>query len=52
MGFGIVLPLIPFYAANFQASPVTIGMLYSVYSLAQLIFSPIWGSLSDRFGRR
>jgi MFS family permease len=52
MGFGIVLPLIPFYAANFQASSVTIGMLYSVYSLAQLIFSPVWGSLSDRFGRR
>jgi len=52
MGFGIVLPLLPFYANQFSASPVAIGLLFSVYSLAQLIFSPIWGGLSDRFGRR
>src|SRR5690625_5535700 len=52
MGFGIVLPLLPFYAGEFQASAVVIGLLYSVYSLMQLIFSPIWGSLSDRIGRR
>ncbi len=52
MGFGIVLPLLPFYAQEFKASAVTIGLLYSVYSFMQLIFSPIWGSLSDRIGRR
>jgi MFS transporter, DHA1 family, tetracycline resistance protein len=52
MGFGIVLPLLPFYAQEFQASAITIGLLYSVYSFMQLIFSPIWGSLSDRVGRR
>lgn len=52
MGFGIVLPLLPFYAAKFSASPMVVGLLYSVYSFAQLIFSPIWGSLSDRVGRR
>lgn len=52
MGFGIVLPLLPFYASTFQASPVAIGFLYSIYSLAQLIFSPIWGGFSDRIGRR
>ena len=52
MGFGIVLPLLPFYAAIFDASPMTIGLLYSVYSLAQLVFSPIWGSWSDHIGRR
>ena len=52
LGFGIVLPLLPFYASKFNASPVAIGLLYSVYSLAQLIFSPIWGGLSDRMGRR
>ncbi len=52
MGFGIVLPLLPFYAQEFNASPVVIGLLYSIFSFAQLIFSPIWGSLSDRFGRR
>jgi DHA1 family tetracycline resistance protein-like MFS transporter len=52
LGFGIVLPLLPFYASEFNASGVSIGLLYSVYSLSQLIFSPIWGGLSDRFGRR
>lgn len=52
MGFGIVLPLLPFYAKNFQASAIVVGLLYSVYSFSQLIFSPIWGSYSDRIGRR
>ncbi len=52
MGFGIVLPLLPFYASKFNASPVLIGLLYSVYSFAQLIFSPIWGGWSDKIGRR
>ena len=52
MGFGLVLPLLPFYASTFHASAVAIGLLYSVYSLAQLVFSPLWGSLSDRIGRR
>lgn len=52
MGFGIVLPLLPFYASAFKASPVSVGLLYSIYSFAQLIFSPIWGAFSDRVGRR
>jgi DHA1 family tetracycline resistance protein-like MFS transporter len=52
MGFGLVLPLLPFYANQFNATPVMVGLLYSIYSFAQLIFSPIWGSYSDRFGRR
>jgi MFS transporter, DHA1 family, tetracycline resistance protein len=52
IGFGIVLPLLPFYASEFGANPVAIGLLYSVFSFAQLIFSPLWGSLSDRIGRR
>lgn len=52
IGFGIVLPLLPFYGTKFNATPVTIGMLFGVYSLAQLIFSPIWGGVSDRIGRR
>ncbi|TNE74016.1 MFS transporter [bacterium] len=52
MGFGIILPLMPFFASSFHASPLQVGLLYSVYSLAQLIFSPIWGSWSDRIGRR
>ena len=52
MGFGIVLPLLPFYASVFGATPIQVGLLYSIYPFAQLIFSPIWGGLSDRLGRR
>lgn len=52
MGFGIILPLLPFFASQFQSGPVAIGALYAIYSLAQLVFSPIWGALSDRIGRR
>lgn len=52
IGFGIILPLLPFYAGTFGASAVTIGFLYSIFSIAQLIFAPFWGSLSDRIGRR
>src|SRR5690625_7603298 len=51
LGFGIVLPLLPFYASEFSAFAVTIGLLYGVYSFMQLIFSPILGSWSDRIGR-
>lgn len=52
IGFGIVLPLIPFYATEFKASSVQIGLLFSIYSLAQLFFSPLWGKFSDHLGRR
>ena|SRR3989338_7684983 len=52
IGFGIVLPGLEAYAADLHASPLFAGLIYSAYSLAQLIFSPIWGSWSDRIGRR
>lgn len=52
LGFGIVLPLLPFYAETFHAGAIVVGLLYSIYSFAQLIFSPIWGGLSDKIGRR
>ena len=52
IGFGIVLPGLEAYAAGMNASPLFAGFIYSSYSLAQLVFSPIWGSLSDRIGRR
>lgn len=52
LGFGIVLPLLPYTGSRFGATAGTIGLLYSVYSLSQLIFSPIWGSWSDKVGRR
>jgi multidrug resistance protein len=52
VGFGIVLPLLPFYADRFGASGLTIGLLVTVYSVAQFFMAPVWGRLSDRFGRR
>lgn len=52
VGFGIVIPMLTFYAVEFNATPVDIGFLVSSYSLMQFVFSPIWGNLSDRFGRR
>jgi len=54
VGFGIVIPVLPFYAegSRFNATPRTVGLLFASYSIMQLIFSPILGRLSDRYGRR
>jgi DHA1 family tetracycline resistance protein-like MFS transporter len=52
VGFGIIIPLLPFYAETFGASPLVIGLLFAMFSLCQLIASPILGDLSDRYGRR
>lgn len=52
VGFGIIIPLLPFYAETFGASPLTIGLLFASFSLSQLIASPLLGGLSDRWGRR
>jgi MFS transporter, DHA1 family, tetracycline resistance protein len=52
VGFGIIIPLLPFYAETFGASPLAIGLLFAIFSLAQLLAAPVLGDLSDRFGRR
>lgn len=52
IGFGIIIPLLPFYAEHFQAQPATVGLLMATYSLAQFIAAPFWGRLSDHVGRR
>ena len=52
VGFGIIIPLLPFYAGTFGASPLTIGLLFAVFSLCQLVAAPALGDLSDRYGRR
>jgi DHA1 family tetracycline resistance protein-like MFS transporter len=54
VGFGIVIPVLPFYAEGtaFNATPRTVGFLFASYSIMQLIFSPIFGRLSDKYGRR
>src|SRR5712691_5557535 len=54
VGFGIVIPVLPFYAegSRFNATPRTVGLLFASYSVMQLIFAPILGRLSDKYGRR
>ena len=54
VGFGMVIPVLPIYAqtATFFASPFEIGLVVSIYSCMQFVFSPILGRLSDKYGRR
>ena len=52
IGFGIIIPLLPFFAEHYQASPFQVGLLMAVYSLTQFVAAPFWGLLSDRIGRR
>jgi DHA1 family tetracycline resistance protein-like MFS transporter len=52
LGFGILVPLVPYMADRFGAAPTLITAILGSYSLAQLLASPLWGRLSDRFGRR
>lgn len=52
LGFGIIIPLLPFYAETFGAHAFTVAMLSTSFSVMQFIFAPIWGRLSDRVGRR
>lgn len=52
VGFGIIIPMNPYLADAYGASPFQVGVLMSIYSLMQFIFSPVWGQLSDRMGRR
>lgn len=52
MGFGMVIPILPFYIIEFGAGGSAMGLLMASYAIMQLIFSPIWGSISDRIGRK
>ena len=52
LGFGIILPLLPYIAEKYSANPFQIGMLTATYSFFQLIAAPILGRLSDRYGRK
>ncbi len=52
LGFGIVIPIIPTLSIQLGASAFQTGLLLSAYSLMQFIFSPFWGRLSDKYGRR
>ena len=52
LGFGIIIPLLPFYAESFGASAFAIGLLGTSFSLMQFLFSPLWGRWSDQIGRK
>ena len=52
LGFGIIIPILPFYVEEFGGGGAEMGMLMTIFSAMQFIFSPIWGSLSDRIGRK
>jgi multidrug resistance protein len=52
MGFGVVVPILAFVSKEYGASGMTLGLILGSFSLMQFLFSPLWGRLSDRFGRR
>jgi DHA1 family multidrug resistance protein-like MFS transporter len=52
LGFGIVVPIMPFYVTHFGASGQALGFLMAIYSIMQFLFAPLWGRLSDRLGRK
>ncbi|OFX28400.1 MAG: hypothetical protein A2Z07_12760, partial [Armatimonadetes bacterium RBG_16_67_12] len=52
VGFGIVLPILPFLARRFGASPVQMGLLITGWSVAQFLAAPVWGVLAERLGRK
>ena len=52
VGFGIVIPLLPFYGQTLDAPPWQVALMFSAYSLGQFVAEPFWGRLSDRIGRK
>ncbi|OXE36964.1 MAG: MFS transporter [Phenylobacterium zucineum] len=52
LGFGIIVPLLPFYAKSFNAAPWQIGLIFGAYSVGAFFGEPFWGRLSDRYGRK
>ncbi|MEJ5223147.1 MAG: MFS transporter, partial [Anaerolineales bacterium] len=52
LSFGIIIPILPFLVERFGGSGLAMGGLMTVFSLMQFIFAPIWGGISDRYGRK
>lgn len=52
VGFGIIIPILPYFAESMGATSLHLGLLMASYSLMQFIFTPVWGRYSDRVGRR
>ena len=52
LGFGIIVPLLPFYAKSIDAAPWQISLIFSAYAMGGFFGEPFWGRLSDRYGRK
>ncbi|MGQ9518100.1 MAG: MFS transporter, partial [Anaerolineae bacterium] len=52
LGFGIVIPILPFYVERMGAGGTDLGLIMAIFATMQFIFSPLWGDVSDRIGRR
>ncbi|HSR35449.1 MAG TPA: MFS transporter [Anaerolineae bacterium] len=52
LGFGMIIPILPFYIDAFGASGSELGLLMAIFAVMQFLFAPIWGQLSDRYGRK
>lgn len=52
LGFGLLLPILPYYAKTYGAGGLEVGLLSASYSFCQFLFAPVWGRVSDRIGRR
>jgi MFS transporter, DHA1 family, multidrug resistance protein len=52
LGFGITVPIMPFFAKSMGGTVVDVGVLMALFSAAELVFAPVWGRASDRFGRK
>ncbi len=52
LGFGMIIPILPFLVEKFGGNGLAMGLLMAIFSLMQFIFSPLWGSLSDHYGRK
>lgn len=52
IGFGVVIPILPFYAETYGANAFLLGLLLTSYASMQFLFSPLWGKLSDKIGRK
>ena len=52
LGFGLIIPLLPFYVPDYQHNPMKVTLIFSIFSVCQFVGAPVLGALSDRFGRR
>src|SRR5262249_5200138 len=52
VGFGLVIPLLPLYAKHLGLTAGMVGPLFAIFSAMNFIFAPVWGMISDRYGRR